>query len=110
MRVLTTRCLTVILLWALCPGLTEAVENLWHLAASGHAAHAIDQGDDHRPEGDEHGCSGTFHLCSCHHSAPTILTPRPVGIDLPLHARGLAATGPPIESPVPVELFRPPRA
>ena len=42
-----------------------------------HGAHAQDAGADHAPDGDEHGCSGTFHLCSCHHSPPTVLALAP---------------------------------
>jgi hypothetical protein len=62
------------LLWVLCPGLAEVTENLWHLATTGHHAHALEAGADHAPEGDEHGCSGTFHVCTCCHSAPAQAT------------------------------------
>jgi hypothetical protein len=62
--------LVLALTWLLCPGLTEVTENLWHVATTGHHAHALEAGDDHAPEGDEHGCSGTFHVCTCCHSAP----------------------------------------
>jgi len=57
------------LLLALAPGLGEVVENLFHLAIEGHAAHALGHGDSHAARGPEHGCSGTFHLCSCHSSS-----------------------------------------
>jgi hypothetical protein len=74
------RLLVVVLILGLTPGLLEAAENVWHLVATGHSAHAPDQGADHSPEGDEHGCSGAFHLCSCHHSLASDLVPAPGGL------------------------------
>jgi hypothetical protein len=62
--------LVLALAWLLCPGLAEVAENAWHLATTGHHAHALEAGADHAPDGDEHGCSGTFHVCTCCHSAP----------------------------------------
>lgn len=89
MRLLTARLLVLGLVLAMTPGLAEVVENVAHLAVSGHGAHAADQGPDHEPTGDEHGCSGTFHVCSCHSSVPSDLVrptdgrrsaaPQPVG-------------------------------
>lgn len=97
------------LIWMLTPGLTEAAENLWHVVRSGHAAHAADQGADHEPEGDEHGCSGTFHLCSCHHSTSTTLTPATAGTELPALDSRLCAPACSTDSPLLSGLFRPPR-
>jgi len=74
--------LVVCLIWALTPGLAPAVENLWHLVATGHTAHALDQGSDHAPLGDEHGCTGTFHLCTCHHTPVSELVPMVVDAGL----------------------------
>ena len=92
------------------PGLAEAAENLWHFARVGHTAHAQDAGEDHAPDGDEHGCSGTFHLCSCHHSPPTVLALAPATRQLaPVEQSSLrnetSSPGPDLPS-----LFRPPRA
>jgi hypothetical protein len=51
-------------------GVGEAVENIVHLSAHGHAAHAAPssaasprQGDSHQDI--EHGCVGHFHVCPC---------------------------------------------
>lgn len=66
MRALAVRLLVLALAALLTPGFVEAAENLWHLAAAGHGAHASDAGPSHRPQDEEHGCTGTFHLCSCH--------------------------------------------
>jgi len=51
-------------------GTGETVETALHLAAHGHAAHAVsdrDAASDHGvPHSDlEHGCSGHFHVCPC---------------------------------------------
>ena len=75
--------LVAVLAWSLAPGVNELAENLWHLAVSGHSAHAIGQGEDHAPEGDEHGCSGTLHLCGCYHSTQAVVAQRR---DIHLHA------------------------
>jgi hypothetical protein len=109
MRAAAAHFLVAVLVWSLTPGLNELAENIWHLAVSGHSAHAIEQGEDHAPEGDEHGCSGTFHLCGCHHSPPTELAGRPVDSIPAPSARlmGLATT-PSIE-PFLAGLLRPPR-
>lgn len=53
------------MIFAMAPGATEVVENVLHLFAEGHAAHALADAD-HERQGDEHGCSGTFHMCHCH--------------------------------------------
>lgn len=66
MRSWATKILVLSLVWVMTPGLVEVTENLWHLATTGHSAHAPGMGADHAPAGDEHGCSGSFHLCSCH--------------------------------------------
>lgn len=110
MRRSAAHLLIAVLVWSLTPGLNELAENLWHLAVSGHTAHAIEQGNDHAPEGDEHGCSGTFHLCGCHHSPPTELVRRHHA-NIPAPSARLAglATTPPIE-PFLAGLLRPPRA
>lgn len=76
---LTKRCLVLVLVGGLVPGLIETTENLWHLATAGHTAHAASQGADHEPAGDEHGCTGTFHLCSCHYTLASDLVPAPSG-------------------------------
>ena len=57
--------ISVLLLWALIPGVGEVLENAVHFAQEGHSAHAVPAGDHHDPPGPEHGCSGTLHLCSC---------------------------------------------
>ena len=110
MRVALTRLFTMALIWSMTPGLTEFVENVWHLAVSGHSAHAIDAGPDHAPEGDEHGCSGTFHLCTCHHTPPTDLA-QGNACDVRQPTVSLMATKsePPVE-PALAGLLRPPRA
>lgn len=79
MTSLAARILVAVLVWALTPGLLEVSENVWHLVAAGHTAHAASQGADHEPAGDEHGCTGTFHLCSCHHTLASDLVPAPAG-------------------------------
>lgn len=56
-----------IMVYAMAPGASEIAENVFHLLAEGHAAHALADAD-HEPQGEEHGCSGTFHMCHCHSS------------------------------------------
>ena len=68
----------VLLLWAFVPGLGECIENVVHLVAEGHLAHAAPAGDSHAPTGPEHGCTGTFHLCSCCTSPSFVSSPRQV--------------------------------
>jgi hypothetical protein len=65
MRRFTIGCLVFLMLWALAPGMSEAVENVLHLIVEGHTAHAEADGDSHDPLGPEHGCTGVTHLCSC---------------------------------------------
>ncbi len=65
MKRLATSCFLVLLLWALVPGVGEAVENTVHLVLEGHTAHAAPDGDSHTPSGPEHGCTGVMHSCSC---------------------------------------------
>lgn len=65
MKRISHGCLALILLWTLVPGVGELTENLAHLVAQGHTAHAEPDGDTHAPDGPEHGCSETLHLCSC---------------------------------------------
>jgi len=67
--------ITAVLLWALVPGVGEAVENAVHLVQEGHFAHAAPDGDEHQPSGPEHGCAGTLHLCSCCVSLSFLLAP-----------------------------------
>lgn len=55
-----------VLIYTIMPGAGELTENVVHLVISGHAAHALNDGD-HQPRSSEHGCSGTFHVCSCCH-------------------------------------------
>lgn len=98
------------LVWGLTPGLTEVTENLWHLAASGHSAHAAEEGPDHAPQDEEHGCTGTFHLCSCHHSQASDRLPASLPrLEDPGHAviRPRTSDAP---EPSPHRLDRPPRA
>ena len=80
MRNLVTKILLLGVIWAITPGLTEVVENLWHFAAAGHSAHAIEEGSDHVPENDEHGCTATFHLCSCHQAQSLTLSTGPASL------------------------------
>ena len=56
-----------VMVYAMAPGTSEIVENVFHLLAEGHAAHELADAD-HAPQGEEHGCSGTFHMCHCHSS------------------------------------------
>jgi hypothetical protein len=72
----TLRLVAALLLGCLTPGVGEAVENLGHLLASGHLAHAEEAEHHHTEPGDEHGCNGVFHLCSCH-STQRFLQPTP---------------------------------
>jgi len=72
----TLRLVAALLLGCLTPGVGEAVENLGHLLARGHLAHAEGAAHHHSEPGDEHGCNGVFHLCSCH-STQRFLQPSP---------------------------------
>jgi hypothetical protein len=108
-RTLIPRLLVLGLVWLMTPGLTEAAENLWHVARAGHTAHAQNTGEDHAPEGDEHGCSGTFHLCSCHHSPPTALALSAVTRQLSLVAQTRTRSEASFRGPDTSSLFRPPR-
>lgn len=110
-RILIARLLVLALVWALVPGLAEATENLWHLAAAGHVAHAAAAGEDHAPRGDEHGCSGSFHLCGCHHSTTPILADA-VSAHSALRAGGRPAGFRPAPSPDPLRAgpYHPPRS
>ena len=108
MRSAAAHLLVAVLVWSLTPGLNELAENVWHLAVSGHTAHAIEAGEDHVPESDERGCSTTFH-CGCPNLPPAdfvcrqdIQTPAPSA-----RLMGLA-TNPPVE-PFLAGLLRPPR-
>jgi len=65
-RCLTIRIVAFWLLVLIAPGSSEAIENLAHLATSGHFAHSAESNDTHSEPGPEHGCTGTFHLCACH--------------------------------------------
>lgn len=56
----------VALIYLMTPASGEIVENLVHLVATGHAAHAAH--DEPHQQGPEHGCSGPFHVCACHSS------------------------------------------
>ena len=64
------RLVALLLLWMIFPGSMEATENLAHILASGHLAHAVETGDTHSDPGPEHGCNGVFHSCSCHITPP----------------------------------------
>ena len=65
MKRLTTSCLLLLVLWALVPGVGEAIENAVHIVLVGHKAHAARNGDSHTPSGPEHGCTAVMHSCSC---------------------------------------------
>ena len=65
MKRVATSCVLLLMLWALVPGLGEAIENTVHLVLAGHTAHAAPDGDSHTPSGPEHGCTGVMHSCSC---------------------------------------------
>jgi hypothetical protein len=69
----------VVLVYLMTPLAGEITENVVHLLAEGHAAHAIED-DAHAPDGPEHGCSGPFHMCSCHSS--TAFTEPTTAIDI----------------------------
>ena len=70
------------LIYVMLPGTSELTENLFHLVANGHLAHAIDDAD-HEPKGDEHGCSGPFHVCQCHSSTGFVLADASLVLDVP---------------------------
>jgi hypothetical protein len=59
--------MSLLMIYFVAPSASEVVENVLHLVAEGHTAHAVADAD-HAPRGDEHGCSGTFHVCQCHSS------------------------------------------
>ena len=69
------RIAAVLALFVVLPGAGEALENVVHLVAEGHSAHADGTSDRHQPPGREHGCSGAFHLCHCCPSASAVLSP-----------------------------------
>lgn len=104
------RLLVMVLVWTLTPGLAEVAENVWHLATTGHAAHAVEQGADHEPVGDEHGCTGPFHLCSCHHSQAFDLLPALEALRQGPQRRAVTSATPdlPLDPTLP-RLDRPPR-
>jgi len=123
-RKVTKLLLVACLIWGLTPGLAVAAENLWHVATTGHVAHAplasvasgasfeaMGSGHDHAPIDAEHGCSGAVHFCFCHHSlvsAPTPLaTGAPIGV-LPERAACSAGRAP--SDPLLSGLDRPPRS
>lgn len=101
----------LVLIVLLIPGAFEVMENLWHLGATGHVAHAADAGADHAPEGQEHGCSGTFHFCTC---CPTLSFRVPAVVNLSTASQPLRPTRrfvqPHYESPTLPLPDRPPRA
>ena len=72
-----TRLIALSLLWLIFPCSLEATENLAHILASGHLAHAEETEDTHSEPGPEHGCNGAFHLCSCHLTPPGRLADSP---------------------------------
>lgn len=93
------------------PGLTEAAENLWHLATAGHEAHAAEAGADHAPDGREHGCSGTFHICTCCHTVPAAAAPPASSLAGVVPERTTARVGAALpSSPFLPRLDRPPQA
>ncbi len=51
-------------------GVAEALENVAHVAAHGHAAHSTESGDKHSHQDIEHGCMGGVHICPCCAHAP----------------------------------------
>lgn len=59
--------ITALLIYVMMPSAGELVENVSHLVANGHIAHAIPDAS-HQPDDPEHGCSGPFHTCICHQS------------------------------------------
>lgn len=62
----------VVMVYVMTPGSGELAENLVHLLANGHTAHAFDDAE-HQPQGNEHCCSGPFHVCQCHTSTGFIV-------------------------------------
>lgn len=58
--------IAVALIYVMTPASGEIVENLVHLVATGHTAHAAH--DEPHQQGPEHDCSGPFHVCACHSS------------------------------------------
>lgn len=95
------RAFALLLVFVSIPGGTEIVENVVHLAASGHTAHATDD-LEHARHGDEHGCTGTSHVCPCHTSTPfLVVIPRRIRLEPPsassvafsAHARSLVTQG-----------------
>ena len=68
------RIAAVLALFVVLPGAGEALENVVHLVAQGHSAHAGGTSDRHQPPSREHGCTGAFHLCHCCPSASAVLS------------------------------------
>ena len=64
------------------PGALELLENVGHLVAEGHLAHAAASGDHQEPSGSEHGCTPIFHSCGCHASLVFVgaQTPPTIGL------------------------------
>jgi hypothetical protein len=68
MRAWRLRICALVLALATLPGAVESLENLCHLVARGHSAHALAAHGDRHEAGPEHGCTPTFHFCGCHAS------------------------------------------
>jgi hypothetical protein len=92
-------------------GFSESIENLAHLAASGHVAHAeaaSDEQDSHRDL--EHGCVAAFHTCVCCSHQPMFFTqidvlPAPPAASLESFEACSVTNGPSGER---ARIFRPP--
>lgn len=103
------RIAAVLALFVVLPGAGEALENVVHLVAQGHSAHAGGTSDGHQPPGREHGCNGVFHLCHCCPAASAVLSPAG---DLQQLQAANVATPPAFAEPVTFTLStleRPPR-
>lgn len=68
-RSVRQKLITVVLLFAMSPSVTELVEWGVHAITHGDFAHAADGSHDERPAEDEHGCTPLMHTCGCHRSA-----------------------------------------
>lgn len=68
----------VCLVYLMTPMAAEITENLLHLVANGHTAHAVAD-EEHQPDDPEHCCSGPTHVCGCCHSTSFVA---PIGEEL----------------------------
>ena len=71
--------IAVLLAYAITPGAGEMVENVVHLVADGHSAHATHEAEE-EPCNDSHGCSGPFQTCPCHGTSAFVVDDMPIEV------------------------------